>query len=425
MIPDVDQALKTLITREAVDPGEVEVVLDAPNKEWAARRNGPTVDVYLYDIREDLRRRERGFLNEYDGDRVTSRYQPPRYFKLSYLIAAWTQQPEDEHRLLASLLLCFLRYDALPPDVLGGSLAAMGLAVPVSIALPPPEDRSFADVWTALGGEFETVAGCRCHRTDRHGTVIPRRTSGAVADHPHRRGSERFGAGRDAASGCQSGRDEKRPHPARNVGTDPQSSTETDRIFIVSAPVDSRGYLLARASLVEERIRTLVTHRRGFDPAPDDPFRGLYLSDAAVDALLADTPAPPQPQLDRRNSLEDHANGAELAGAELRLRSLARTASLSDNDVELLVICLLPDLDSRFERLYGYLNDDVTRRRATIGLALELADLSPLDAGARARLAPGAPLVDNSLVLIEELDRPFLTRGIRVPDRVTASLARR
>jgi hypothetical protein len=155
VIPDVDQALKTLITREAVDSGEVEVVLDAPTKDWAARRNGPTVDVYLYDIREDLRRRERGFLNEYDGDRVTSRHQPPRYFKLSYLIAAWTQQPEDEHRLLASLLMCFLRYDALPPDVLGGSLAAMGLAVPVSIALPPPEDRSFADVWTALGGELK------------------------------------------------------------------------------------------------------------------------------------------------------------------------------------------------------------------------------------------------------------------------------
>ena len=155
VIPDVDQALKTLITREAVDPGEVEVVLDAPTKEWAARRNGPTVDVYLYDIREDLRRRERGLVNEYDGDRVTGRHEPPRYFKLSYLIAAWTQQPEDEHRLLASLLLCFLRYDALPPEMLGGSLAALALPVPVSIALPPPEDRSFADVWTALGGELK------------------------------------------------------------------------------------------------------------------------------------------------------------------------------------------------------------------------------------------------------------------------------
>jgi Pvc16 N-terminal domain len=155
VIPDVDHALKTLIEREAVDPAEVEVVFDAPTKEWAARRNGPTVDVYLYDIREDLRRRQRGFLNEYEGDRVTTRHQPPRYFKMSYLVAAWTQRPEDEHRLLASLLLCLLRYEALPPEVLTGSLAELGLAVPVTIALPPPEDRSFADVWTALGGELK------------------------------------------------------------------------------------------------------------------------------------------------------------------------------------------------------------------------------------------------------------------------------
>jgi hypothetical protein len=111
--------------------------------------------VYLYDIREDLRRRERGLLNEYDGDRVTARRLPPRYFKLSYLVAAWTQRPEDEHRLLAALLGCFLRYDALPAEVLTGSVAAIGLPVPVSVALPPPEDRSFADVWTALGGELK------------------------------------------------------------------------------------------------------------------------------------------------------------------------------------------------------------------------------------------------------------------------------
>ena len=77
------------------------------------------------------------------------------------------------------------------------------------------------------------------------------------------------------------------------------------------------------------------------------------------------------------------ADAAEAAGVELRLRTLARAAALTEQDVEFLVICLLPDLDTRFERLYGYLNDDVTRRRATVGLALELADQSPLDATAR------------------------------------------
>ena len=155
MIHEVDGAVRALIEREAVRSDEIEVVFDAPTKEWASRRNVPTIDVYLYDIREDLRRRERGLINEYDGDLVRARVLPPRHFKLSYLITAWTQRPEDEHRLLSSLLECFLRHDALPAELLTGPLASTGLPVPVTIALPPPEDRAFADVWTALGGELK------------------------------------------------------------------------------------------------------------------------------------------------------------------------------------------------------------------------------------------------------------------------------
>jgi hypothetical protein len=155
VISEVDEALRVLIEREAIGVGDVEVVFDAPTKDWASRRNAPTIDVYLYDIREDLRRRERGLINEYEGNLVRARHLPPRYFKLSYLVAAWTQRPEDEHRLLSALLSCFLRHEALPKDVLTGSLATLGLPVPVTVALPPPEDRSFADVWTALGGELK------------------------------------------------------------------------------------------------------------------------------------------------------------------------------------------------------------------------------------------------------------------------------
>ena len=155
MIHEVDHALRSLIERDAVDGPDVEVVFDAPTKDWAARRTVPTIDVYLYDIREDLRRRERGLINTYEGDRISSRSLPPRYFKLSYLVTAWTQRPEDEHRLLASLLSCFLRYDALPVELVTGPLADPGLPVALTIALPPPEDRSFADVWSALGGELK------------------------------------------------------------------------------------------------------------------------------------------------------------------------------------------------------------------------------------------------------------------------------
>lgn len=155
MIHEVDAALRALIEQEAGGTKDVEVLFDAPTKDWAGRRNAPTIDVYLYDIREDLRRRERGLLNEYDDGRVAARHLPPRFFKLSYLVTAWTQRPEDEHRLLSSLLACFLRHDAIPAELLGGPLADLGLPVPLTIALPPPEDRSFADVWTALGGELK------------------------------------------------------------------------------------------------------------------------------------------------------------------------------------------------------------------------------------------------------------------------------
>jgi Pvc16 N-terminal domain len=155
VIAEVDDAVRTLVRGDALDGTDVEVVFDAPTKDWAARRNAPTVNMYLYDIREDMRRRERGLVNEYDQRGfVVSRQLPPRHFRLSYLVTAWTQRPEDEHRLLSALLSCFVRHDSIPDAMLTGPLR-LGLPVALTVALPPPEDRSFADVWSALGGELK------------------------------------------------------------------------------------------------------------------------------------------------------------------------------------------------------------------------------------------------------------------------------
>jgi hypothetical protein len=156
VISQIDEALRALVRAEALNGAEVDVVLDAPTKDWAARRNAPTVNLYLYDIREDLRRRERGWSEERGADGyVVARRPSPRYFKMSYLVTAWTQRPEDEHQLLAALLRCFLRHDAMPDELVAGGLAETGLEVPITVGLPPPEDRAFADVWSALGGELK------------------------------------------------------------------------------------------------------------------------------------------------------------------------------------------------------------------------------------------------------------------------------
>ncbi|GAA1304644.1 ATP-binding protein [Saccharothrix xinjiangensis] len=90
--------------------------------------------------------------------------------------------------------------------------------------------------------------------------------------------------------------------------------------------------------------------------------------------------------------------------------------------MELLLVALAPDVDSRFEQFYGYLNDDVTRRRATAGLALRLCGLPEAHAAGRARLDPSAPLPAGGLLVVEDRERPFLSRSLRVPDRVVDHL---
>lgn len=123
---------------------------------------------------------------------------------------------------------------------------------------------------------------------------------------------------------------------------------------MVDRVTSSLEHLLARLTLVESRVRRSVELRRAGDPDPDDPFRGLYLSEAAVDRLLAVDPstlAPDQTEALRLAETEQAADAAEHAGHDLRLRRLQRSFGLEPLDVEVLLIALVPDIDPRFEQL--------------------------------------------------------------------------
>ncbi len=181
---------------------------------------------------------------------------------------------------------------------------------------------------------------------------------------------------------------------------------------------------MARLTALEDRVRTAVAKRRDSDPHDDDRFRGLYLSQAHIERLLDD---PQEPFLGvtgliETDVVETQADEWEAGGENLRLRRMGRIFSLDLLDTELLLVAMAPDLDPRFEKLYGYLHDDVTRRRASIGLALELCDFATTSHDARQRLSRGGALVAGGLILIEDKDRPVLSRTLRVPDRVTSHL---
>ncbi|MEV6342337.1 DUF4255 domain-containing protein [Actinoplanes sp. NPDC051851] len=156
MIDEVDAALMALLTEDTLPGTDVQVAFDAPTKEWTARRTAPTVNLFLYDIQEDMTLRQEGSAVEYAADgAVVAEHDAPRYFSLSYLVTAWTSRPQDEHRILSILLAGLVRYDAVPPERLTGTLAGLRMPVSMTIAVPPARDRGLADIWTALGGNLK------------------------------------------------------------------------------------------------------------------------------------------------------------------------------------------------------------------------------------------------------------------------------
>lgn len=155
MIHEVDEALRLLLAESGLPERGVEVVFDSPTRDWAARRNSPTVSVFLHGIREEVTRRQSGTAAEHDTDGVVVAWRAaPRWFELSYLVTAWAGRPQDEHRLLAETLHCLTAVDALPARLLTGTLAELGLTVGLDTAGPEAGRPSVSDVWSALGGEL-------------------------------------------------------------------------------------------------------------------------------------------------------------------------------------------------------------------------------------------------------------------------------
>ncbi|MGZ6613079.1 MAG: ATP-binding protein [Solirubrobacteraceae bacterium] len=88
-----------------------------------------------------------------------------------------------------------------------------------------------------------------------------------------------------------------------------------------------------------------------------------------------------------------------VAWRNRRLERAARACELTDFDTAVLLMATAPEIDLRYERIYAYLQDDVTRRRPTVALAL---DLLAADAHEkltlRRRFLPDAPLRRHGLV---------------------------
>ncbi|MGB9366925.1 MAG: hypothetical protein WCE79_13030, partial [Xanthobacteraceae bacterium] len=120
-------------------------------------------------------------------------------------------------------------------------------------------------------------------------------------------------------------------------------------------------------------------------------LQGLYVSPEDVERLLV--PDASAALFGGHRPLFDVSE--EPAG----FARLRQQLGLDAFDLDMILVALAPELDLRYERLYGFLQDDVTRRRATVDLALSLRTSSAEEKTARlVHFAPGAPLIRHAVI---------------------------
>jgi ATP-dependent 26S proteasome regulatory subunit len=136
-----------------------------------------------------------------------------------------------------------------------------------------------------------------------------------------------------------------------------------------------------------------ITRGHFGEEAAADPYRGLHITHDEVERALAIMPG-------TTLLFREEAPDAVTAAGDTPALALLRDAlGLEAFDLDVLLIALAPELDLRYERLYGYLQDDVTRRRPTVDLALKLLCHSAAEKlEKRARFLPEAPLLRHGLI---------------------------
>jgi hypothetical protein len=157
MLDDLDRTLRTLLVQqlprvtERIEAGGFDVSFDVPNREFKARLSKPTLSLYLYNIQEnrDLRGRTWG-IERRNGSVATRR--PPVRLDCTYMVTAWSNEVEDEHRLLAGATRVLFRNPVLPQEALQGALVN-GIDITTEVAQPEGL-KDIVDIWSVLDNDL-------------------------------------------------------------------------------------------------------------------------------------------------------------------------------------------------------------------------------------------------------------------------------
>ncbi|HEY6352713.1 MAG TPA: AAA family ATPase [Candidatus Angelobacter sp.] len=192
-------------------------------------------------------------------------------------------------------------------------------------------------------------------------------------------------------------------------------------------------HLLAELQRLSIMLNAEVLRMRAANLLTENQFRGLYVSDEQIDAILhassANDAGPPDIDVldmhlaECEQVIAARCEASSAACVMLPLERLTQLYSLSSLERDALLLTLAPELDPRFETLYSYAQNDVTRKRATVGLILRL--LEPRIARRlrlRTLFSAAGRLLQTPLVRFsdepQEREASLLSRAVRPEERI-------
>ncbi|HYO88021.1 MAG TPA: ATP-binding protein [Candidatus Limnocylindrales bacterium] len=188
---------------------------------------------------------------------------------------------------------------------------------------------------------------------------------------------------------------------------------------------ESLAQLQELLAWIDDLIRAAVARAQSAGRDPTDALRGLVISDEEVAEQLG---RPPMQGLWGESPLFpafDEWPGGK--GQGVALVRLAHLFGLSLLDCHILLLALAPELDRRYERLYAFLQDDVSQRRPTVNLLMNLLG-GTLEERFMVweRLTPNKPLRLHHLVEVAPdptaPGAPFLAQPVKLDHRILMHL---
>ena len=146
-----------------------------------------------------------------------------------------------------------------------------------------------------------------------------------------------------------------------------------------------------------------------------DEFRGLYISDEQVNQLINRSVNYEGPS----SAIDELTQKAESLRADSKCRTdsspwhkLVTEFSLSLIEQDILLLAVAPEIDLKYETLFAYLNNDITRKWPTFDLALRDRRCRCREKNRRAALpVAGSEALQQRIAATDQLGPPIDARG--------------